>query len=284
MKNSEKALVVKSNKLIEASYRLDLIEQRMILMAIDNARQTESGVTADNLLTIRASEYAAMFNLDMHKAYEQLKTAAKGLFHRYVVLHDIHPESGKERVFEARWVSSVAYVEGSGLIQLQFGAMIVPYITRLEEKFTSYEIKTIAKMTSTYAIRLYELLIQWQDIKKREIKLEDLKNMLGVGGEYSALKDFKKYVLDLAVSQVNKFSDLDVRYENVKFGRKVTGFMFFFEPKPEKRSTKADMPKVIELTDEFVAKHAQVGESWEQARTRLRKEAATGKFSLSPTD
>lgn len=253
MKKLENALVVKSNRLIEASYRLDLAEQRMILMAIDNARQTGLGITADNFLTIRADEYALMFNVDMNTAYDQLKSAAKTLFHRYVVLHDIHPESGKERVLDARWVSSVAYVEGSGLIQLQFGGVIVPYITRLEENFTSYKLKSVAQMTSAYAIRLYELLMQWEKIGKREVELQGLKNMLGVGGEYSALKDFKKYVLDLAVTQVNEFSDLEVRYENIKFGRRVVGFGFFFgekqNPKSEKpqntSSKKSKPPKMV---------------------------------------
>lgn len=242
MKKQENALVVKSNRLVEASYRLDIAEQRLILMAIHEARETGLGITSNNFLTIRADEYAATFGLDPKITYHQLKIAAKTLFHRYVVLHDTHPESGNPRVLDARWVSSVAYVEGSGLVQLKFGDDIVPYITRLEEEFTSYKIKSVAKMTSTYAIRLYELLMQWKDVGKRSVDLDELKNMLGVSKEYAVLKNFKARVLDVAVSQVNEFSDLDVRYENVKFGRKVTGFTFFFgvkepEPAPKPKAT-----------------------------------------------
>jgi hypothetical protein len=79
---------------------------------------------------------------------------------------------------------------------------------------------------------------------RREIKLDEFKQMLQVEGQYPALKDFKKYVLDLAVSQVNDFSDLDVRYENVKLGRKVTGFLFFFgAKKPEPAPPPKAAPK-----------------------------------------
>lgn len=249
MKKQENDLVVKSNRLVEASYRLDIAEQRMILMAINNSRESGLGITADNFLTIRADEYAVMFDIDMNTAYDQLKSSAKTLFHRYVVLHGVDAKTGKESLTEARWVSAVTYVEGAGLIKLQFGGVIVPYITRLEGEFTSYKIKSIAKMTSTYAIRLYELLMQWKDVGKRSVDLDELKNMLGVSKEYPALFNFKARVLDVAVSQVNQFSDLDVRYENVKFGRKVTGFTFFFgvkepepAPKPQTSTKKAKAP------------------------------------------
>ena len=67
MKNSKNALVVKSNRLIEASYRLDVAEQRLILMAIYAARETGFGIKPNSFLTIRVDEYASMFSLDAKK-------------------------------------------------------------------------------------------------------------------------------------------------------------------------------------------------------------------------
>ena len=60
----ENELVVKSNKLIEASYRLTLTEQRLILLAIVYARKTGLGLSEKNLLTISACDYAAQFGAD----------------------------------------------------------------------------------------------------------------------------------------------------------------------------------------------------------------------------
>lgn len=232
MEKQENAVIRKSNRLIEAGYRLDLVEQRLILMSLYKWGADKT-ITADTLLTIRADEYAELFGTNTKLVYSQLKTAIETLYHRSVRLHDIHPESGKERITDVRWVSEVAYVEGAGLVQLKFASSIIPYLARLEGEYTSYKIKSIAQMTSTYAIRLYELLIQWKDVGKRNVDLDELKNMLGVSKEYAVLKNFKARVLDVAVSQVNEFSDLDVRYENVKVGRKVTGFLFFFGAKQE---------------------------------------------------
>jgi plasmid replication initiation protein len=243
MKKQE--IVTKSNRLIEASYRLDIAEQRIILMAISDSRNTGQGITPDNFLTIRADDYATLFGIDMAHAYNQLKGAAKTLFNRQVVVRGIDKETGKPSITTARWVQEITYVEGAGLIRVLFSSMMTPYITRLEKEFTSYKIESVSKMTSTYAIRLYELLIQWEKIGTRDIDLQDIKNMLGVDTEYASLKNFKARVLDVAVSQVNDHSDLNVSYENIKLGRVVTGFRFSFESKPAPKPKPA--PKKIKL-------------------------------------
>ena len=112
------------------------------------------------------------------------------------------------------------------------------------------------------------------------------------------MSDFKKRVLDLAVSQINEHTDITVNYEQHKAGRIITGFTFKLKkkhpkdvtPKAKTQSKPKQSPKNDDenietlLQDEkWVSKHAQTGESWEQARTRLRHEAKTGKFTLAPT-
>ena len=91
-------LVVKDNALIDASYNLDLVEQRLILLAIIEARETGKGVTHDSLLEVHASSYINQFHVEKHTAYKVLREAAKALFNRYVTYHDINPNTGKERI------------------------------------------------------------------------------------------------------------------------------------------------------------------------------------------
>ena len=45
-------LVVKDNALIQASYTLDLVEQRLMLLATMEARETGKGIAPDSLLQI----------------------------------------------------------------------------------------------------------------------------------------------------------------------------------------------------------------------------------------
>ena len=235
-------LVVKSNRLIEASYRLTLVEQRIILFAITEARRTQTGLSADGVLAIRAADYAETFNIPESQAYEQIKAAGKTLFRRYVVLYGIDPNTGKEDMMEVRWVSSVRYVNGAGTIYIQFAQHMVPYITRLEAEFTRYKLEKVANMSSVYAIRLYELLIQWGSVGEREIEIGWLRKTLMVENQYTSIKDFKKWIVDVALSQINEFSDLTASYTQRKTGRMVTHFTFSFnkkeEPKPEQKAAK----------------------------------------------
>lgn len=236
MSKDKSQMIVKSNHLVEASYRLELSEQRTILMAIFLARENGLGITSDKFLTITAADYAAMFGIDINTAYEQLQNVGTSLYERTITLNDIHEPSGKSRKIQTRWVSAVSYVPDAALVQIQFSGVIVPYITKLEREFTSYKISMIAKMTSIYAIRLYELLIQWGGVGHRTVMINDLKNTLAIDAGYAAIKDFKKRVIDPAIEQINKYTDIQVSYENVKEGRSICGLKFIF--------TKSDNPKV----------------------------------------
>lgn len=247
MKNKNE-LVVKSNRLIEASYRLTLAEQRIVLLAITEARRTQTGLSEANELEIRATDYAETFNIQENQAYEQTKEASQTLFHRYVILRGIDPKTGKEDKLTVRWVSSIRYVDGAGTIYLRFAHDMVPYITRLEKEFTPYRLEKVANMSSPYAIRMYELLAQWGGIGQREIELAWLRKILMVENEYTAIKDLKKRVIDVAISQINEFSDLSASYTQRKTGRVVTHLIFSFKPKeeskPEPEKTAAE-PKSV---------------------------------------
>ena len=50
-------LVVKDNALMNASYNLDLVEQRLILLAIIEARESGKGINANDPLTVHAELY-----------------------------------------------------------------------------------------------------------------------------------------------------------------------------------------------------------------------------------
>jgi len=225
---SKNQLVVKSNQLIEASYRLTLAEQRIILYAITEARRKEDSLSEATLLTISAADYAAMYGLELKQAYEQIKEAADTLFGRYVLIHGIHPETGNPELAKLRWVSTVKYVDGSGIIQLRFSHDMIPFISNLKARFTRYKLERVSQMSSIYAIRLYELLMQWGSAGRRDVEIEWLKKTLAVGDEYPRLFDFKRWVIDVAVAQINQFSDMTVSYGQRKTGRNVSHFIFDF--------------------------------------------------------
>ena len=228
-------LVVKDNALIQASYTLDMVEQRLILLAIAEARETGHGITENSLLEVHASSYINTFNVEKHTAYTVLREASKSLFDRYVTYHDINPKTGKDRSFHCRWVDKIGYEQHSGIVFLRFTQDIVPLITRLEENFTKYELQQVSRLTSSYAIRLYELLIQWRSNGKTPLfDLLTFRQQLGVEvHQYKTMSNFKTYVLDFALNQINELTDIIAKYEQHKKGRTISGFSFTFRQKKD---------------------------------------------------
>ena len=224
-------LVVKDNALIGASYNLDVVEQRLILLAIVEARETGKGINANDALTIHASSYIQQFNVERQTAYQALKDASKDLFARQFSYQELSAK-GNPTTITSRWVSQIGYTDEEASVQLIFSPAVVPLITRLEQHFTSYEMKQVAKLSSKYAMRLYELLIAWRSIGKLEISLEGIRNKLGLSvSEYKVMGDFKKSVLELSVKQINEHTDIKVSYEQHKKGRSISGFSFSFKQK-----------------------------------------------------
>ena len=230
MKNG---LVVKDNALMNASYNLEVTEQRLILLAIINARETHQGITSDSKLEIHANDYASQFHVTKEAAYKALKTAVNNLFERQFSFKE---ETKKGvGVVRSRWVSRIKYIDDSAILEITFAPDVVPLITRLEKHFTSYQIQQVTQLTGKYAIRLYELLIAWREVGKvPQIELSEFRVKLGVeDDEYKAMNHFKSRVLEPSIKQINQHTDIIVSYEQHKRGRTITGFSFKFKQKSQ---------------------------------------------------
>lgn len=234
-------LVVKDNRLIEASYSLGVVEQRLMLLAIVGARETGEGITPETLLTVRAEDYAKHFNVERQTAYQALQEAVETLFNRRATVDVYDKRREKMRPMVVRWVTAMQYEEQQACVTLRFGIEVVPLITRLEQNFTSYELQQIAGLKSAYAIRLYELLMQWKAASKTPaFELQHFRKQLGLlEGEYKTMVNFKTRVLELALKQINEHTDITVSYEQHKTGRAITGFSFSFKPKKAEKPAKA---------------------------------------------
>ena len=242
----ERELVVRSNQLIEASYHLGLVEQRIILMSIVRARETGQGVTPETLLHVRADEYAKLFDVEPHTAYEALIDAVNTLFNRRVTIQTYDPKLKKEVPLTIRWLTGMNYLKNEGMVSLRFTSEVLPHITRLESNFTSYPLGEVSGLQSGYAVRLYELLTKWRKIGKTPLmELTEFREQLGLdGGEYKRMEHFKTRVLDLALKQINANTDLVASYEQQKSGRIITGFTFDIKPKKAKpEAKKAPAPR-----------------------------------------
>lgn len=218
--------MVKDNALINASYHLELSEQRLILLAIVNARRNRQAITVSEPVTVTASEYAKEFGVSPQTANEVIKSASNNLFERQFGYKEWLEQEQDWKIVRSRWVSRIEQINNTGAIKLFFSHEVVRFTQELEKNFTSYHLEQVAELTSKYAIRLYEIILAWKSVGKTpEIPLQDLRDQLGLlDDEYLLMADFKKRIINFAINQINDKTDIKIDYEQHKTGRKITGF------------------------------------------------------------
>lgn len=266
-------VVYKSNKVIEASYRLSINEQKIILACIAKHDSTQP-LQATDTFKITAYEFAELTGIDINNAYKALDNAAKSLLKRCITIDNPIDNPKLKRVV-THWLESIGYLSDNSTLELRFALRMLPYLGQLKSQFTKYELRYIGSMSSKYGIRIYELLAQYRNFGRREIQLDWLRKNLEMGeNEYSAINDFKKRVIDVAIADINKHSDLNVHAPiYTKTGRNITGIVFDFKVKAAATmSANQKSAKKIEATNP----HDDLTE-WENLHKRFGDKATIPK-------
>lgn len=276
-------IVVKDNALIDASFNLTLVEQRVMLLAIVDARE-HNALSPSTPIEITALNYSKQFKVDESTAYRSITSASKTLKRREFSYIDRY--KGADGISVAGWVNKVTYVKSKGLVVLYLSEEVIAMISRLEEQFTRYHLEQVSEFDSKYSIRLYELMVKWVNAGNTDkYAIDDLRAKLGVGPtEYKTMSLFKTNVLDKAVTEISAKSDIKVKYEQFRTGRSISHISFSVKQKRVINTIdvpvelKFDLkPKQIDLfaaklsiDSVFGAKFAAVGETVEDFEIRLR--------------
>lgn len=218
-------LVVKDNDMIQRSrHSLSLTEQRVILFLISKIKPT------DNFLKpykFTVSEFCGVCGLNDHTSgtyYSYIKDTIKELRDKsfWVRIGTV------EELFS--WLDTAKIDEADGTISITLSQSITPYLLGLKERFTSYELTNILAMRSNYSVRLYELLKSYSGLNSKGFTLDELRLRVDAS-VYTRFVDLKRRVIEPAVREINEFSDLTVKYEILKSGKKVTHVRFFIQEK-----------------------------------------------------
>ena len=267
--------IVLSNALINASFNPGTRIQMQLLHAGLVQIKASEKLSAERVFSVTANALADMTGTAARSHYRHLAQAAEAMRSMYVTVH-LNPDGtdrGRRRR-EINLVQHVDYIDGEGRVEWQFTNSILPYISQLRERFTHIRAKYIMPMQSQWGMRLYELALAWLGAGKtteRELHPDDLRHLLGLDGKYPRLDNLKDRVIYPAIEDINRYSDLTIRFGQVKAGRRVIGLQFLIArqtPQGEKRPARARA-----LTDEDVRAGAKPGESWDQARRRMQGRA-----------
>jgi len=229
------------NNFIEARYRLTVEEQR-ILLALISLIKPEDEDFKDYKISVKAiSELIGTKHKNMYKVLDK---ATDRLMHRLIKVELIN-EEGKRKFKKFHFISYAEYEDGKGYLIIRIDKAFKPYLLKLKEKFTKIPLKYLFTFRSTYSIRLYELLKQYENTGFRIDELSELREMLGVEpNEYKRFEAFERKVLKVAVKEINKKADIEVSYKKKKTGRKITHIEFYIKQKGLNREIDASLTKI----------------------------------------
>ena len=201
--SKENRLVVKDNSLIDASFNLSLVEQRIMLMAIVEARELPS-LTFNTPVKVSVKSYIDAYKVASSTAYESVQNAVDTLFERQFSYYD----PAMDERFKERWIYKASYIDDKGHIVLFFTPTVISMISRLYANFTQYLLEEVSEFKSKYSIRLYELIAKYKGVgASKKYGIDELRSLLGVENtEYKTMSLFKVNVLISLIKLIYKLN------------------------------------------------------------------------------
>ena len=233
--------VRKSNELVQAKYKFNVWETRIFTKMLTMVRHSDKDFKN---YRIYLHEIIQDFNLENNNAaYERLREGANELMSKIVKVVTQTDEGtmeletpivvGVERLIKAKDPGTDAK-----FIDISFHPKMKPFLLSLQTRYTQYDVQNILALPSTYSIRIYELLKQYQKIGHRKFTLHELKEIIGVIVEssvkgkkvisdtYPKYGNFRQRVIEKAKRDLAKHTDIYFTYEPIKRGRAVYAIRF----------------------------------------------------------
>lgn len=228
--------VVKANNIIEAKYKLNTREQKVLLLFIAMLRPDHK---PGHIYHTHVNEISEILNQNDAKwgdAYDSFKEIVTTLKSK-----PLHLENDRELII-CNWLGSVTIVKQSGEIKFAFEPQLEPFLFEVKKNFTKYPLQNIIKLKSGFSIRVYELLKQYAVIGKRKFELQDLRAMLGLDeSAYPRYYDFKRRVLLTAQNELKKKTDISFTFKEERHGgKKITSLTFFIHQQKQENEEELD--------------------------------------------
>jgi plasmid replication initiation protein len=221
--------IVKSNKLIETSYKLGSREQFFVLFLISRISQND---TEFREFRISYKDISQIMNFDGRRRVANKEDIFKMM--NNLNTQPIRFTEGDEDV-QAVWITSLRFNKKTGEFTFTFGQELKPFLLQLKEHFTLFNISNVVYL-SGHSIRIYEVLKR-HHFKKEPVVLtvNDLKFWLQIENKYPEYYEFKRWVLEPSKEELEKYTDIRFTYrEAEKEGKKVISLEFtIFDNEPK---------------------------------------------------
>lgn len=230
--NSKHKITI-SNALTRAGHGLSLSEKRIVFIAIskiDSRKPLPLNQHGIYTSRITAEEYAGLAECEIQTAYQALKEASKALYSRSITFFEpAYKRKGLELLkAHMRWVGKVQYYDKEGWAELFWWPEILPHLSNQTVHFSSYQLRQVSALRSTYSWKLLELLNRFKDKGWAYYTIEDFTTSMEVPPSLNDFGQLKRRVIEPAVKELTEKDSWVITWEMIKAGRKVKALRFEF--------------------------------------------------------
>lgn len=251
--------VVKANEIIQKSrFNLSLQQQKVVLFLISQITPYDDEF---KYYEFRISDFCRVCGISAKngKNHSDLRNAIKDIADKSMW---ITLENGDEAL--VRWIEKPYINRKTGTVRVRLNEDLKPFLLQLKDNFTRYELFWTLNFKSKYSIRLYELVksIHYHEMEgyRRTFGLEELKRLLDAES-YKTYQDFKTKVLEIAIKEINKYSEKIVHYTPIKEGRSVAKIQLDIGTKPviDRELLRVEIENKFELSQTSLMTEVQDG-------------------------
>jgi len=242
-------LVKQANGLIEARYNFSIWEMRLFKTMVSLIKPSDQEFKKTIVPIKDILDEYEMGNSGF--AYGLVKEAYKNLKKRFVFVPYIN-ETGQKRLQIMPLFTlidiplEIRDVKDSYVI-LKFNDDLQPFLLQVQNRYTLYDPIILKNIDSSYTVRIYELLKEYEFRGEAKIELEEFREMIGtkeydedfniIKDTFKVWQDLKRYVIIPAHNDINSKTDICFEYEpiyekRVGKGRKAITGIYFKDIKP----------------------------------------------------
>lgn len=263
------------NNMVEAHFSATSREMRMLVAL--SAHIDKNGDDFE-YCTVSARDLGKLMNLDPDGAYNILQDTVGKLFNKPIVFKSLEKtKDGKPKKVELYHIFyRLTYDNEHSAIGYQFSPAVKPLLLQVKSAYVETAIDTFMQFRCSYSGRIYMHVVQWSKLGTYIIPIAELREQFALGKTYPLFADFKRFVVEPALGEINAFSQYNVKVDYIKTGRKYTHVKFDISqkagekppidttvttqaPKKRQKQKKQDEPELTEEQQKIYKKLEQAG-------------------------
>lgn len=248
MRKNDKAVVINYENTIQKSNELSIakLSHGLTINQVQLLAYAIFSTQIDGKTEFHKADFEKKFELEKYHTARAKEDSAK-LSRLQVTTENLDKDSF------SYWNVFLGMEYERGLFKFEWSPKFLPHILNLKEKYITNDLTITSKFKSSYTWTLYDYMKGHYGYWHKEVSKVDLLKLFSVEGvpSYKDSAQFKRGVLDVAIKEINQYTELEAWYVEKKKGRAIVSFDLHWSvaSKKETAATEKQLKEITTIID-----------------------------------